>query len=173
MKVLRRLPLPSGLHRPSRALRRLGALLLVIGGMLLIWPYVTLWRLNAAVVHGPPSALAPLVDIDGIRDQILRRLNKEEHSRIGIVSDPFIEWIEQSMRLPGNETLRQSVSLDWLYALLSGLDRDHRGFLGAVDYAFFEPPNGFLVRIDEPDRAAVYLRMELGVLGWRVGAVYY
>lgn len=173
MKHARSLSLPRALRRSSRALRRTAALLLLGFGLLAIWPYVNLWRLNEKVLSEPPSALSRLVDIDSVRAQILRRLNKDEQSNIGMVSDPFIEWIEQGMRTAGNETLRQSVSLAWLHGLLSGHIAGDRGFLPAVGYAFFDPPDGFLVRIDSLNQAPIYLRMELGLLGWRIGAVYY
>ena len=173
MKPTRSLSLPRALRRSSRAVRRTAALLLLGCGLLAIWPYVNLWRLNEMILSEPPSALSRLVDIDSVRAQILRRLNKDEQSSIGMVSDPFIEWIEQGLRTAGNETLQQSVSLAWLHALLSRHVTGDRGFLPAVGYAFFDPPDGFLVRIDSPDQAPVYLRMELGLLGWRIGAVYY
>lgn len=173
MKRTQSLSLPRALRQPPRALRRSGALLLIGLGLLTLWPYVNLWRLNETVLTKPPAALSRLVDIDSVRDQILRRLNKDEQSSIGMVSDPFIEWIEQGMRTPGNERLQQSVSLDWLHALLSAQATGDRGFLPAVGYAFFDPPDGFVVRIDSPDQAPLRLRMELGLLGWRVGAVSY
>lgn len=173
MKLLRTLPLPRGLRRPSRGLRRLGVFVLVALVLLLVSPYVSLWRLDELVRGQPPEALAGLVDIDGVRSQILRRLNKDEHSSIGMVSDPFIEWIEKGLRTPGNEALRQTVSLEWLHALLAAKGSGDRGFLPAVGYAFYAPPNGFLVRIDDPGQASLYLRMELRLFGWRVTAAYY
>lgn len=173
MKHTRILALPHALRRPPPGLRRTAALLLLGAGLLALWPYVNLWRLNELVRNEPPSALHSMVDINQVRDQILLRLNKDEQSNIGMVSDPFIEWIEQGMRTPGNERLQQSVSLEWLHALLAAQATGDRGFLPAVGYAFFDPPNGFLVRIDAPGQAPIQLRMELGLLGWRVGAVYY
>ncbi|ESQ12131.1 MAG: DUF2939 domain-containing protein [Thiohalocapsa sp. PB-PSB1] len=173
MTRLQSLPLLHRLRRTSPALRRLALLLIFACALFLLWPYVTLWRLNELIRDQPPSALGPLVDIDSIRDQVLRRLNKDAHSNIGVVSDHFIGWIEQSIRTPGNETLQQSVSLEWLHGLLSNQAVGERGFLSAVDYAFFDSLNGFLVRVDKPDYTSLYLRMELGLLGWRVVAVHY
>jgi len=173
MKRARSLALPRALRRSSHVLRRAAALLLLGVALMAIWPYFNLWRLNEKVLSEPPSALSRLVDIESVRAQILRRLNKDEKSSIGVVSDPFIEWIEQGLGTADNETLQQSVSLAWLHDLLSSHVTGDRGFLPAVGYAFFDPPDGFLVRIDSPDQAPVYLRMEFGLLGWRIAAVYY
>lgn len=173
MRAPRASLLVGHIRRPPRSLRR-SLMVLAIGfGLLLIWPYVDLWRLNELVLHRPAPALAELVDIDSVRDQILRRLNKDAESSIGQVSDPFIEWIERSIRVPGNEDLEQSVTLHWLHALLAARGSGDRGFLPAVGYAFYAPPNGFLVRIGAADEEPVYLRMQLGLRGWRFTAVYY
>jgi hypothetical protein len=173
MKTAPQVHLAGGRPRSVRMLRRLLRLLFVGLLLMMIWPYVDLWRLNRLVLQEPPSALSRLVDIDSVREQILRRLNKDTDSQVGDVSDPFIEWIERGMRTPGNERLRETVTLHWLHQLLSAQGVEGRGFLPAVRYAFFEPPDGFLVRIGGSDGAPVWLRMGLGLLGWRVTAVYY
>ncbi|MGB5733471.1 MAG: DUF2939 domain-containing protein [Thiohalocapsa sp.] len=173
MKAPRALLLVGQIRRPPRSLRR-GMQILTLGvGLLLIWPYVDLWRLNELVLHRPAPALARLVDIDSVRNQILRRLNKDAESSIGQVSDPFIEWIERSIRVPGNKDLEQSVTLEWLHALLAARGSGDRGFLPAVRYAFYSPPNGFLVRIGAADQEPIFLRMRLGLLGWRFTAAYH
>lgn len=173
MKAPRSLALVGRIRHPPRSLRRAGTVLAVGLALLLVWPYIDLWRLNETVLEEPPTALSHLVDIDSVRDQILRRLNKDTQSSIGQVSDPFIEWIEQGIRSSGNEKLERSVTLEWVHQLLAARGSAERGFLPAVRYAFYTPPNGFLVRIGAADEAPVYLRMQLGLLGWRFTAVYY
>ena len=84
----RRFPVPE-------PLRWLVLSLIVAGSLYLVSPYITLWRLNLTSVHGPTSALSTLVDIETVRDQIQRRLNKDRTSVIGEVSDVFIDWIQQ------------------------------------------------------------------------------
>ena len=174
MRAVRRLRLLSNLRRPRRRLPRWLAPSLLVGvALLLISPYLTLWRLNQAVVNGSPSGLSGFVDIDEVRDQIRRRLNKDAASSIGDVSDPFIQWIEQGIRETGNETLSRTVTLPWLQQLLASRADGQRGFLPEVGYAFYDPPNGFLVRIGPSEQGALHLRMELEPRGWRVVAVYY
>lgn len=159
--------------RHPRLPRWLAPSLLLVLAALLLWPYVALWRLSHQVASSPPAALEGFVDIESVRDQIRRRLNKEADSEIGEVSDPFIEWIEQGIRRPGNETLQRTVTLEWLHGLLREQARGERGFLPAVRYAFYDPPDGFRVRIAAEGKPPLHLRLEPGVFGWRVTAVYY
>ncbi|KAA6187336.1 DUF2939 domain-containing protein [Thiohalocapsa marina] len=171
---LRPRPWPSRLPVPwARRLLRLVVLLVVAALLTLPWPYLTLWRLNAVIQQGTPQALAPMVRIESVREQIRRRLNKEAASHIGEVSDPFIDWIQRSIRRADNDGLQQSVTLEWLYGLLSMHATPGRGFLPAVSQAVFVSPVGFRVRIGAGDIPATTLRLGLGWSGWRVVAAYY
>jgi hypothetical protein len=170
----RRMPLPRALHRPRwQTPAWLGPVLAGLALLLLLYlagPYVTLWRLERAVAAGPPSALAGLVDIGAIRDEIRRRLNKDADSRIGEVSDPFIDWLEQALSDDGDDALETTVTLNWLHGLLAA--RGRGGDLsGAVDHAFFDTPTDFHVRIGNAD--PLHLHLEPHWLGWQVRAVYY
>ena len=173
MRAVRGLHLLDNIRGSRPRLLRWLLPLLLFAVLLLLWPYLSLWRLNALVMDEPPSALARLVDIEAVRDEIRRRLNKESDSRIGEVSDPFIEWIEQGIRRSGDDTLKQGVTLAWLHARLAGHALPGQGFLPAVSYAFFDPPDGFLVRIGAPDDSPTYLRLQPALFGWRVTAAYY
>ena len=46
MKAPRSLPLIGRIRRPPRSLRRAGTVLALGLALLLVWPYVDLWRLN-------------------------------------------------------------------------------------------------------------------------------
>ena len=180
MKANRRFPVLSsadGPRRRTQALwRRLGRRLLLPGLVLLVAliasPYLTLWRLDRAVMSGAASSLAPLVDIDAVREEIRHRLNKDEASTIGEVSDAFIGWIEAGIRKDGARALEQSVTLGWLLQLLAARADAEGGLLGSVGYAFFDLPDGFLVRVGA-EGDSVKLRMQPRPFGWRVTAVYY
>lgn len=181
-KVLpqRRFPMPA----PLRWL----LLGLVVAGMLyFVSPYITLWRLNFTSVHGPTSALSTLVDIEAVREQIQRRLNKDRRSVIGDVSDSFIDWVQLAIRRDDGEALRQAITLGWLRQLLLTHAEDGNGFWPQISYAFYESPLAFRVQVGhrtaiaeptqgrEQGRAAVpvHLQLERTWLGWRVIAAYY
>ncbi len=157
--------------------------LIVVGSLYLVSPYIALWRLNLTSVHGPTSALSTVVDIEAVRDQIQRRLNKDRTSVIGEVSDAFIDWIQQSIRRDNGEALRRAVTLGWVRQLLLTHAKDSDGFWPVIRYAFYDSPLEFRVQIghrsaSDEDRQEnmpmpVHLRFERTWLGWRVIAAYY
>ncbi|MBK1721211.1 DUF2939 domain-containing protein [Thiocystis violacea] len=138
-----------------------------------VWPYATLWQLHLAVMHEDQAALAVLVDLDAVREEIARRLNKERESLIGELSDPFIEWLETGLRQSGPGVLQSQVTLDWVRDQLIAATAPGFGFLSALSYCFFDSVRGFVVRMDRGDGTPVTLRLHLDGRGWRVSAVYY
>jgi hypothetical protein len=150
-------------------------LLVPVLGLLayLAWPYVSLWRLSIAASHQDASPLAPLVDLDAVRGEIRRKLNKTASSAIGKVSDPFIQWLEPGIQRLGTGALDQLVTLAWVQERLGANSPPRQGFLGQVSYAFFDSPGGFAVRIGGPGQAPVYLRLGLEGYDWKLVAVYY
>ena len=131
------LPGPRGgsrlrLQRSRVGRRRPWWLLLPVLALLgfLAWPYVSLWRLSAAASDPDPSALAPLVDLDAIRGEIRRKLNKTASSAIGKVSDPFIQWLERGILQLGTGALDQLVTLAWVQERLGANSPPGQGFLG-------------------------------------------
>ena len=170
------------LHAPP-GLRWIGLGLLVTLSLYLISPYLSLWRLDQTAVNGPTAALDSLVDLEAIREQILRRLNKDQDSAIGEVSDAFIDWIQQSIRRNGEDALRQTVTLAWVRERLLSHSNGTRGFWPALSYAFFDTPTSFIVRIgpaleagresDWNGPSPVNLRLERGWLRWRLTALSY
>lgn len=173
--------LPKALLRSRfRLSRRLmwpsvGIALLLL--LYLMSPYLTLWRLDHRVKHGPTAALSGLVDIEAARDQIMRRLNKDQDSRIGEVSDGFIAWVQLSIRDQQPDALANAVTLAWVRQLLLAHSAGDGGFLPAVTYAFYDSPVSFQVKVgSNAGRRAigpVFLRLERRLLGWRVTAIYY
>lgn len=170
---------PSRLHRrPGRARRAFRAAILTIAALslgLLLWPYAALWRLDAAVRSGDPEALSDLVDLDSVRGELKKRLNKDLSSSIDTLSDPFISWLEGGIRTMGHEAVDRLVTLDWVRGELlrhSPPGKD-RGFLGQVTYAFFDASNGFRVRIGPEQDLPVRVRMCLTGVTWQVTAVYH
>jgi hypothetical protein len=159
--------------RPYARLRRWGLTLVVAALAYLAWPYLALWDLDRAVADADPQALAPRVDIEAVRDEIRRKLNKDAPSSIGKLSDPFIQWLNQGIRRLGTGALDEVVTLDWVRERLRAGPQPDRGLLHQVSYAFFDSPRGFRVRLGAPGQPQVYLRMTLQGLRWRITAVYY
>ena len=130
----------------SRPLLRRSLIPLVLLVVYLASPYVTLWRLSEALVADDRETLASLVDLDAVRGELLRRLNKEAESRIGPLSDGFIDWLEQGIRRSGVAALEHQVTLDWVHERLLAHSPPGAGLWPALEYAFFDHPlhGGFL-----------------------------
>jgi len=147
--------------------------LLILLPLYLSWPYATLWRLNEAIVAGDEMALARLVELPAVREEIARRLNKEHPSAIAELSDDFIAWLERGIRRNGADALDDLVTLDWVRAELEARAPDQRGFLPGLTHAWFEDPLHFAVRLGPADPGALHLRLHFIGVGWRLVTLYY
>lgn len=156
---------------------------LIIASLYLVSPWISLWRLDRTSVNGPTSALDSLVDLDAVREQILRRLDKDRPSTIGEVSDAFIDWVQTTIRREGPQALPQHITLSWVRERLLAHAEGQRGFWPAISHAFYDSPTSFRVRIGQPGAHTkgtpttpappVQLRLERGWLDWRVTAISY
>jgi hypothetical protein len=164
--------------RGSRNVRALGLVLVVVGVLLLLylaWPFATLWRVDQAVRGGDMEALAALVDLESVRAEIKKKLNKDANSTVGKLSDSFIRWLQDGIGVMGSQAVDRLVTLPWVRErlLAHGAGSSEEGFLGQVTYAFFDAADGFMVRIGSNSEDPVQLRLSLSGLNWRVSAVYY
>lgn len=162
-------------NRPRRAMRVLGVALLMAIALFLAWPYFTLWRLDQAVRDGDTAALAESVDLDAVRGELKKKLNKDADSTIGDLSDPFIRWLQEGIQTLGSDALDRLVTLSWVRARLldHGAGDADEGFLGQVTYAFFDAPDAFVARIGVATDTPVHVRLTLHGPDWRVTALYY
>lgn len=121
------------------------------------------------------DALARLVDLTSVRAEIKKKLNKDANSTVGKLSDSFIRWLQDGIGVMGSQAVDQLVTLPWVRErlLAHSVDAAGEGFLGQVTYAFFDAPDGFVVRIGSVSADPVQLRLSLRGLDWRVSAVYY
>jgi hypothetical protein len=166
------------LRRTRRRRRVLSWLLLPLAALLLaylVWPYASLWRLDRAVRSEDVEALAALVDLDAVRGEIKKKLNKDVSSRIGPVSDRFIHWLQAGIQTLGSHAIDRLVTLDWVreQLLIHTPGGAADGFLGEISSAFFDTQGGFQVRIGPPDDGPVRLHLERRGLSWRVSALSY
>ncbi|WP_157174490.1 DUF2939 domain-containing protein [Thiocystis violascens] len=157
-------------RRPARRLLLLGLALVMLYGL---WPYATLWSLNRALAQDDETTLERLVDLDAIRDELARRLNKERPSAIDGLSDDFIEWLESGIRYHGVHALERIVTLDWVRAQLTARALPGEDFPPLLVTGFFESPRNFRARIGHRNAEPVILRLHLDRRGWRVSTLYY
>lgn len=142
----------------------------------LAWPYYQVWQLDQAVALRDQAALARMVDLPEVRHQVKRRLNKDVSGAMeDMVSNAFVEWIQDGLRRMGGDAVERLVTLDWVRDQLlskSPPPPPLTGFLDQISYAFFEAPNRFLIRIGELGDEPVHVRLSLQGGVWRVTGVY-
>jgi hypothetical protein len=162
-----------------RPIAPLLGLVLLLGMVFLLaflaWPYVTLWQIDRAARSDDVAALSELVDLDAIRGEIKKKLNKETDSAIGDLSDSFIRWLQEGIQTLGSDAVERLVPLHWVRERLFvyNLGDGGEGFLGQITYAFYDAPDGFAVRIGPTADTPTRLRLTLDDLRWRISAVYY
>jgi hypothetical protein len=93
---------------------------------------------------------------------------------VGDVSNAFVNWLQDGIRRLGSNAVERLVTLDWVRTQLLSKSppRGPPGFVDAISYAFFDRPDGFLVRIGEPGKDPVHFHLSLERTGWRVTALY-
>jgi hypothetical protein len=168
-------PAGDGRRRTRSLLRR--ALLSVTALLLAyaLWPYATLWRLDAAARSTDLERLAALVDLEAVRGELKRKLNKDRTSSIDRLSDPFIRWVEEGVAALGSEAVDRLVTLEWVRERLldEGASTSREGFIGRLTGARFDGPTTFRLTIGPRDAVPVHMRLRLSGNAWRVSTVYY
>ena len=157
-------------HALTQALLLILVLTLLYG----LWPYSTLWSLERAVVQDDFATIAALVNLDAVRDELARRLDKRQTSRIDAVSDVFIAWLESGLRQHGVAVLERRVTLHWVSEHFQQIPTLHRpGLWRSLSEVFFEAPDAVCLRIERsPTAPPLYLRLQLDGLAWRVTMIH-
>ncbi len=155
-------------------MKTLIALLIMCLLAFVAWPYYHLWRLDQAVALNDRQALMELVDLQAVREQIKRRLNKEVDSAVGDVSNGFVDWLQDGIRRMGGDALNRLVTLEWVREQL--LSKSAMGmepvFIDQISYAFFDRPDRFLVRIGVLGEEPVHFHLSLVGPRWRMTSLY-
>ena len=155
-------------------MKAFAALLFLLILAFLTWPYTAIYRLNKALEQQHRQSLNEMIDIDSVRDQIKRKLNKNLDSSIGSVSNSFVDWLQTGIQQLGGDAIDKLVDEEWVAAQLRSHNPDpsEGGFLSHLSYAFFDGPDRMLLRIGELDDNPVHVHLSLEGTQWRVTAVY-
>ncbi len=155
-------------------MKALAALLVLFILAFLVWPYTAVYRLDRALALHHRQTLAEMVDIESVRDQIKRKLNKNLKSSIGDVSNSFVDWLQDGIQKLGDNAIDQMVTTDWVAAQLRSHNPNPQegGFYTQLSYAFFDGPDRLLLRIGELDDNPVHVHLKLEGAAWRITAVY-
>jgi len=160
--------------------RILGLLLLLAVVGYGIWPYTSIFRLNSALESADAQTLAPMVDLAAIQAHYKARIND---SVSGILPEPdsnqqseagkVIGWLKNNLQQLGDAALDQAITLDWVRnALIDASQRANAkaggSFINAVDFAFFESWNRFVIRLGELGQQPTFVILKFEAGEWRL-----
>lgn len=162
-------------------LKLLRNLLLVLVLLFALWPYVTVFRLNSALApDAAADRLVPLVDLTAIQAHYKQRLGSTVDAWLpqGGDSDEVIGWLAHNLRHLGDQALDQAITLDWVRtSLREAIERAQpqasapspaASLLSAVDFAFFEAWNRFVIRLGALGANPTHLVLKLENARWQV-----
>jgi len=140
-----------------------------------LWPYYTLFRLDQALAEPEPQALAPYVDLAAIRMQYKERLEGTADAFLPTgngEAEQVIDWLAENLRRLGASALDQAITLEWVRnALQEAAQRatgaPQPGLIAAVDFAFFESWDRFVIRIGDLGQQT-HVVMRLQGTDWRI-----
>lgn len=161
---------------PRSMARFVGILFLLVIVGYGLWPYYSLFRLDRAVDAADAEALRPLVDLSAIRTHYKERIGE----RVGTFApqgdsdaDKMIRWLTDNLKQLGDAALDQAVTLEWVRDMLRGAIQRSAGphdrtLIAAVDFAFFESWDRFVVRLGRLGEAPTFVILTLEEGEWRV-----
>lgn len=110
---------------------------------------------------------------------------KDEHSRaqtgLQLDTDKVLGWLSVNLKQLGDAALDQAITLDWVRSTLLAASRRTEGqpppqsgtetgtsFIGAVDFAFFESWDRFVIRLGQLGQNPTFVILTLDGTQWRV-----
>lgn len=144
-----------------------------------LWPYATVFRINGALANPDAQAsvraLAPLVDLPAIQARYKHRLGATVDAWLpsGGDSDEIIRWLAKNLQDLGDSALDQAITLEWVRdslreAMLRTTPQQPDSFLAAVDFAFFESGNRFVIRLGKLGANPSHLVLRRQGYRWRL-----
>lgn len=154
-------------------MRLIGYLVLIALIAFGAWPYYQVFRLDEALGKNDTTALAELIDVEAVRRNYQERV--EGGLGLGQPQDPAsaFGWLQQNLQRLGEAAIADTITLDWVAANLReaaarASDKQPPYFMAGIDFAFFESPDRFLIRLGELGRGETHVRMTREGLRWRV-----
>lgn len=155
-------------------------LVIVVVLLYALWPYVTVFRLNGALAEpnaqASVQALTPLIDLPAIQAQYKSRLGNRVDTWLpsGGDSDEIIGWLSKNLQHLGDSALNQAITPDWVRtSIREAMQRaappgKTDSFLAAVDFAFFESWNRFVIRLGKLGANPTHLVLKLEGYRWQL-----
>ncbi|EDN66074.1 hypothetical protein BGP_4928 [Beggiatoa sp. PS] len=140
----------------------------------LVWPYYHLYEINSAVAQNNKAALEQLVDFKEVNEVYKEDIKwRSEHtvaSQGEVLPDAMREGAQALMgTLGGIRAETSNIDTNWIIDRLRNLDGSP---LSQLNFAFFESPTRFMIRIGKLGRNPIHIQMTMQDWYWRITAVY-
>lgn len=94
-------------------------------------------------------------------------------SALQIDADKVLDWLSANVKQLGDAALDEAITLDWVHRrLLAATERANgptgTSFIQAVDFAFFESWNRFVIRLGKLGRAPTFVTLTFEGGEWRI-----
>lgn len=157
-------------------MRYLCTLLVLVLAAAIAWPYVYVYRLDRALLENDRVALVALVDLDRLRENHKAAMEFRVQNTVG-QDGAVTRMLQDGVRWLSDQGADQVIDLDWVREQLrrdgrAAGDDAYPSILRQTDFAFYESPTTFLVRVGELGRDPVHLRLGLRDWKWRVTGIY-
>ncbi len=139
-----------------------------------LWPFYSVYRLDEAINRQDTNQLADMLDLPALRANYKKRLSTGVHGVLPSDNpESVVSWIRQNLERLGDSALEQAITVDWVRETLRAAVTQATGqsppyLLAAVDFAFFESYDRFLIRIGELGQGATHIRLSLEGRRWRI-----
>lgn len=155
-------------------MRFLGYLLLFALIAFGIWPYYYVYKLDDALGKSDTTDLAALTDLSSIRANYKSRLEAGANAILP-AADPasVMGWLRDNLDRLGASALDQAVTIPWVHetlreAVTRTTNQSPPYLIAAIDFAFFESYDRFLIRIGELGKGATHVRLSLRGTDWKI-----
>jgi hypothetical protein len=143
------------------------------------WPYYHVYRIDDALGKDDLEALAELVDLQAIQQEMTQRLDAGLEATTGQPpSGSVMGWLQQNLRQAGEEAVEETITIEWVRdrlraAVVRASDKPKPYFIRATTFAFFESYDSFIIRLGELGKNASHIRMKLeDDRFWRITGIY-
>lgn len=139
-----------------------------------LWPYVTVFRLDGALVQDDTAELARFVDLPAIRANYKARITAGADRLLPSTdTNSTMAWIRQNLSRLGDSALDQAITLPWVrdtlrQAITEATRQSPPSLLSGIDFAFFESYDRFLIRIGDLGRNPTHVRLTLEGQEWKI-----
>ncbi len=156
--------------------RLFGSLLLLAVLAYGIYPYYSVYRIDVALGKPEAKALLPYLDLPAIRAGYKQRLGGTVNRFVpkgDSEGDRALGWLADNLAQLGDTALDQVITLDWVRrqiqdAAARGTVQRPANFLSAIDFAFFESWNRFVIRLGELGQDPTHMVLTLEGAEWKV-----